>query len=301
LPNQKRNTIKAEYKWIAAGILFALLWASASTATKIALESAQPLLIAQFRFAIAGIIMLFIAYLFQKQKWPTLEQWKQVTIYGLLNITIYLGCYIIAMQHITAGVGALAVAINPIFISFLSVFFLRRKLKFDVLVGLLLGTAGVLVASWPLLKDASITTGGLLLLFFSMISYSAGAIYFASRKWDDLNITVINGWQTMIGGLLLLPFTIFEFNKNNNHFDLKFWGGTVWLAILVSIFAINLWLWLLKKNTIKAGLWLFLCPVFGFAIAAIVLNDVISAYTIVGVLLVLLGLFLSERKSKSQD
>jgi drug/metabolite transporter (DMT)-like permease len=301
LPNQKRNTIKAEYKWIAAGILFALLWASASTATKIALESAQPLLIAQFRFAIAGIIMLFIAYLFQKQKWPTLKQWKQVTIYGLLNITIYLGCYIIAMQHITAGVGALAVAINPIFISFLSVFFLKRKLKFDVLVGLLLGTAGVLVASWPLLKDASITTGGLLLLFFSMISYSAGAIYFASRKWDDLNITVINGWQTMIGGLLLLPFTIFEFNKNNNHFDLKFWGGTVWLAILVSIFAINLWLWLLKKNTIKAGLWLFLCPVFGFAIAAIVLNDVISAYTIVGVLLVLLGLFLSERKSKSQD
>ncbi|MGN6248246.1 MAG: DMT family transporter [Ginsengibacter sp.] len=301
MPNQTRNTIKAEYKWIAAGILFALLWSSASTATKIALESAQPLLIAQFRFAIAGIIMLLIAYLFQKQKWPTLQQWKQVTIYGLLNITIYLGCYIIAMQHITAGVGALAVAINPIFISFLSVFFLRGKLKFDVLVGLLLGTAGVLVASWPLLKDASITTSGLLLLFFSMISYSAGAIYFASRKWDDLNITVINGWQTMIGGLLLLPFTIWEFNKNKNHFDIKFWGGTVWLAVLVSIFAINLWLWLLKKNTIKAGLWLFLCPVFGFAIAAIVLNDVISAYTIVGVLLVLLGLFLSERKSKSED
>jgi drug/metabolite transporter (DMT)-like permease len=295
----KRNTIKAEYKWIIAGVLFALLWSSASTATKIALESSQPLVIAQFRFALAGIIMLFFAHGFQKQNWPTAKQWQQLTIYGLLNITIYLGCYITAMQHITAGIGALSVATNPLFISFLSVFFLKRKLKFEVFIALLLGTAGVLIASWPLLKNASITSGGLILLLFSMLSYSTGAIYFSSREWDDMNILTINGWQTTIGGLLLLPFTLWEYNRVDNHFDLKFWGGTIWLAIFVSIFAIQLWLWLLKKNTIKAGLWLFLCPVFGFAIAAVVLKDVISAYTVAGVILVLLGLFLSERKSKT--
>jgi drug/metabolite transporter (DMT)-like permease len=49
---------------------------------------------------------------------------------------------------------------------------------------------------------------------------------------------------------------------------------------------------------VKAGLWLFLCPVFGFAIAALILHDVISSYTIAGVLLVVAGLFLAQQDSK---
>ena len=295
----KRNTIKAEYKWIAAGVLFALLWSSASTATKIALVSAQPLVIAQFRFALAGAIMLFFAYFLQEQKWPNRKQWKQITIYGFLNITLYLGCYIIAMQHVTAGIGALSVATNPLYISFLSVFFLKRKLKSEIFIALLFGTAGVVIASWPLLQNTSVTAEGLILILFSMLSYSAGAIYFSSRQWGDMNILTINGWQTAIGGFLLLPFTLWQFHRNANHFDFKFWAGTAWLAIIVSIFAIQLWLWLLKKNAVKAGLWLFLCPVFGFAIAAVVLKDVISVYTVVGVVLVMIGLFLSERKNQN--
>lgn len=279
--------------------MFAFLWASASTATKIALDVAQPLVIAQVRFAVAGIAMLIFAHLFRRQKLPHGIEWKQIVIYGLLNITIYLGCYVIAMQHVTAGVGALAIATNPLFISFSSVFFLKKKLKFKIIVALLLGTLGVLVAAWPLLKDASVTVSGLLLLLFSMLSYSAGAIYFSSKNWNDLSLVTINGWQTTIGGILLLPFTIAVYKNSSNHFDLKFWGDTLWLAIFVSVFAIILWLWLLQRNTVKAGLWLFLCPVFGFAIAAVVLDDVISFYTVIGIVLVMIGLFLSQRHANA--
>ena len=245
--------------------------------------------------------MLFFAHLLSKKTLPKGKEWTQIIIYGLLNITIYLGCYVIAMQHVTAGVGALAIATNPLFISFSSLFFLKKKLKSEIFVALLLGTLGVLIASWPLLKDASVTVSGLILLLFSMVSYSAGAIYFSVKKWNTLSILTINGWQTMIGGILLLPFTLYEYRGTKNHFDFKFWGGTLWLAIFVSIFAIQLWLWLLKRNTVKAGLWLFLCPVFGFAIAAIILNDVISGYTIVGVALVMIGLFLSQREAKQKE
>lgn len=294
----KKIFIKQEYKWIVAGVLFAFLWASASTATKIALNSSQPLVIAQVRFAVAGAIMLFLAHISRRQKLPQGVEWKQIIIYGMLNITIYLGCYVVAMQNVTAGVGALAIATNPLFISFSSLFFLKKKLKPDVFIALFLGTAGVVCASWPLLHNASVTISGLALLLFSMVSYSMGAIYFAAKKWNNLSILTINGWQTTIGGLLLLPFTIFEYKSTQNHYDLQFWGGTVWLAIFVSIFAIQLWLWLLQKNTVKAGLWLFLCPVFGFAIAAPVLHDPISGYTVVGVMLVMIGLFLSQREAK---
>jgi drug/metabolite transporter (DMT)-like permease len=226
--------------------------------------------------------MLFVTHGIRKKKLPNAHQWKQITIYGLLNITIYLGCYVYAMQNVTAGVGALSIATNPLFISFLSIIFLRKKLKTPVISALILGTAGVFYASWPLLQDATVTTPGLLLLLFSMLSYSVGAIYFSARNWGDLSILTINGWQTFIGGILLFPFTLYFYNSDANSFNLVFWGSTLWLAIPVSIFAVLLWLWLLKINTVKAGLWLFLCPVFGFAIAAPILGDPISQYTLLG-------------------
>lgn len=282
-------------------MLFAFLWASAATATKIALEVSQPLVIAQVRFAVASIIMLLFAHVLGREKLPSGIEWKQITIYGLLNITIYLGCYVIAMQHVTAGVATLAIATNPLFISFSSVLFLKKKLTPAIFVALLLGTIGVICASWPLLNDASVTIGGLTLILFSMLSYSIGAIYFSAKKWNNLSLLTINGWQTTIGGILLLPFTLISYRGDNNHYNLKFWGGTLWLAVFVSIFAIQLWLWLLRKNTIKAGLWLFLCPVFGFAIAAAILNDVISAYTITGVIFVILGLFLSQKNANKDS
>lgn len=260
-----------------------------------ALDVAQPLIVAQVRFAVAGCIMLFVAHAIGKRKLPTAKQWRQITIYGLLNITIYLGCYVYAMKEVTAGVGALSIAINPVFISFLSVIFLRKKLKVPVILALLLGSAGVFSASLPLLQDASVTLPGLLLLLFSMLSYSVGAIYFSSKNWGDLSILTINGWQTMIGGMLLLPITLTVYDTTANQYNLIFWGTTLWLAIPVSIFAVQLWLWLLRINTIKAGLWLFLCPVFGFALAATILGDRISFYTVVGVLLVMIGLFISQR------
>jgi drug/metabolite transporter (DMT)-like permease len=274
------------------------LWASASTATKIGLDEAQPLVIAQVRFAVASGIMLLFAHIFFRQKLPGAKDWVFLTVYGLLNITIYLGCYVIAMQHVTAGIGALAIATNPVFISFLSLFFLKKKLNANVLVALVLGTAGVVIASWPLFEEAQVTTMGLILLLFGMLSYSVGAIYFSARHKQNLSLLAINGWQTFIGGILLLPFTLFEYKSSYNHFNSKFWASTLWLAVPVSIFAVQLWLWLLKTNTVKAGLWLFLCPVFGFAIAALILNDTISTFTVVGVVLVMAGLFLAERQTK---
>lgn len=285
----------SQLKWVLAGVLFAILWASASTATKLGLEEAQPLVIAQVRFAVAGSIMIFVAHFLLKSPLPQKKYWLPINIYGLLNITIYLGCYVVAMQNVTAGIGALAVATNPVFISFLFVIFLRKKLSLSVLMALLLGTAGVFYASWPLLQNAMMTTSGLLLILFSMLSYSVGAIYFSSKNWNHTSLLVLNGWQTFLGGIWLLPLTLIWYKAPANHYNSQFWWSTLWLAIPVSIFAVLLWLWLLSSNTIKAGLWLFLCPVFGFVIAAWLLDEPISSYTIIGLVLVIAGLLITQR------
>ncbi|MEP7377031.1 MAG: DMT family transporter [Chitinophagaceae bacterium] len=293
--------VNKRYTWLITGILFAALWASASTATKIGLKVAQPMVIAVVRFGSAALIMLFIAHILQRKRLPAGKEWKQIAIYGLLNITIYLGCYVVAMQTVTAGIGALAVATNPVFISFLSVFILKKKLTAPVILSIIICTAGVVCAAWPLFKNAEVTTKGLLLLLFSMLSYSVAAIYFSSRQWNGLSLFAINGWQTLLGGLFLLPLTLLFYKAEANHFDKTFWSAVGWLAIPVSIFAVQLWLWLLQTNAVRAGLWLFLCPLFGFIFAAWWMKDAISVYTIAGVLLVVGGLLLSKINARKNE
>ena len=92
----------------------------ASTATKIGLHVAQPFVISVSRFFIAGLVMLFVTHGIKKNRMPAKSEWKQLMIFGLLHISIYLGLYIIAMQNVSAGLGSLFIAVNPVMISFIS-------------------------------------------------------------------------------------------------------------------------------------------------------------------------------------
>ncbi len=293
--------MKKHYTWLLTGLTFAALWPSASTATKVGLTVAQPLVIAQIRFFLAAGILLFLSHVIRKHPLPTAKIYRQTAIYGLLNITIYLGCYVIAMQQVTAGIGSLSVATNPVLIGFLSVFILKKKLTWPLVLSLMVCSVGVGIAAWPLLGNASVTSKGLLILFISMISYSVAAIYFSSKEWGDISLMTINGWQTLFGGLFLIPFTCVFYKARQNHFNQTFWFSVAWLAIPVSIISVQLWLRLLRIHPVRAGLWLFLCPLFGLMLANWWLGDVISIYTILGAMLVIAGLFLSKIDSSNSE
>lgn len=293
--------INTNIKWVMAGLVFAVIWPSASTATKVGLTVAQPLVIAVSRFAIAAAIMLFFAHVIKRQRFPKGKEWKQIAIYGLFNITIYLGLYVVAMQTVTAGIGALAVATNPIFILFISVLILKKQLTWNIVLSITICTIGVIYAAWPMFAEATITVKGLLILLISMLSYSIAAIYFSQQQWNGVSLFVINGWQTLFGGLFLLPFALFFYKPSSNHLDKSFWYAVGWLAIPVSIFAVQLWMWLLQVNPVKAGLWLFLCPLFGFVFAVWWMKDTVSIYTITGVSMVISGLILSKINTKKNE
>ena len=110
------------WKFFVAGLALSILWSSASTATKLGLTSAQPFVISSTRFLIAGILMLFVSHVILGNRLPSKAEWKSIIVYGFLNVSLYLGLYIIAMQQVSAGLGSLAIAINPVFISLISCF-----------------------------------------------------------------------------------------------------------------------------------------------------------------------------------
>ncbi len=282
-------------KFIVVGLLFAILWASAATATKIALESAQPLVIAVIRFLLAGLLMLLFTHGLLRKRKPVAKEWKLLAIYGLLNVSLYLGLYVISMQYLGAGIGSLAIAVNPVFISILAAVFFRYKITAGAVFAIISCTAGVLIAAWPLLLNSTAKPLGIVLLLISMLIYSIAAIYYTRQNWNGLDSLTINGWHTLLGGIFLLPVALLGFDPAKNHFDFSFWAGTLWLAIPVSVGAVQAWLYLLKRNTVTAAYWLYACPVFGFILAFIFLNEPLTWFTLAGILLVTGGLYMSQK------
>ena len=284
---------------VAAGIVFSILWPSASTATKIALVNSQPFTICLVRFLCAGFVMVAISHLLLRQRLPRRQDWRPLAIYGLLSNTVYLSLYVIAMQHVSAGLGSLSVATAPIFINLITATLDRRRPGNVTLLSLVVCLAGVTLAAWPLLRNSTATPGGLSILLLSMISYSLSVIFFARTDWNGLSLLTINGWQILFGALFLAPFLLVAWRFDANHWTSSTWASVLWLALIVSIVAVRLWLWLLKVDAGRSSFWLFLCPVFGFLISAIFTREPLTAYTFAGMALVIAGIVWENRAARA--
>lgn len=243
--------------------------------------------------------MLLASHIFMRKRMPNGKEWRQLMIYGVLNITVYLGFYVIAMQNVSAGFGSLAVATNPVFIALLASLFFGYKLRLIAMISMFICLAGVTVVAYPLMQSSLTTVEGILYMTASMVSYSIGTLYYSRQKWKDLHILTINGWQTLLGGIFLLPFLIYTYEGSKNVYNAAFWLSVSWLAFPVSILAVLAWLHLLKENPIKSSFWLFLCPIFGFFVARLFVNEPITLYTVIGVILVIVGLYLLNKKKDS--
>jgi len=289
-------------KNILIGLVFSILWASASVATKFGVQSASPLILANVRFFIAGILLLGFSYLFKKDPFyrlPDRNEFRQLALFGFLNTTLYLGLYVCAMKYTAAGIGSLAVSVNPLIIILLSAWWLRRKPAMAEWLGIVLGMAGVAVATYPLLRESFTTITGITLLLISMVAVSAASVYYATIKWTLPNL-LINGWQVMLGGIFLLPFTIVFSDFSAMHWDMTFWGSVLWLSLAVSVVGLICWFYLLRLDTVRASLWLFLCPLFGFFFAWWLMDESITMYTVVGTLLVIAGLYAGQKAKLKQ-
>lgn len=283
-------------RFILSGISFSILWASASVAGKFGLLSSEPLTLFTIRFLTAGVLLLAFAVATSRHRWPAPKEWWQLTVFGAFNTTLYLGIFIIALKDVAAGITALAIALNPLMISILSSLWMKRRISIIEWVSIGVGMAGVVVATLPLLQTGHATTRGMLLLGLSMLTYSIGAVYFSSVKWT-LSRSVVNGWQVFLGGLMLLPFTL-VFEGGGTTYDANFWLSIGWLVIPVSIVAVQLWLYLLKEDAVRASLWLFLCPIFGLSYSTWLLDEPFTVYTFAGACLVMLSLYLGQRQGR---
>ena len=283
---------------ILMGLTFALIWSSAFTSARIIVLQAPPLTISSLRFATAGIIAITIAYALGQRIHLDRKKWRAIIIFGICQNALYLGLFFMAMQRIEASLASIIASAMPLIVGLASALFLGERLGKIGWIGLVVGFIGV-----ALIMGARMSNGiDMVGIIFCIIGVTALAIaaltvHATSSKG---NVFMVVGIQMLIGSLaLFIPAILFEVP----HFT---WTGSLLAAfsytvLMPGIFATIIWFLLVDRiGATRASTFHFLNPFFGVAIAAVILDEQLTYTDIIGVLIVMAGIFavqVSRQKS----
>ncbi|CAH0314957.1 DMT family transporter [Peribacillus simplex] len=283
-----------KFKDLLVGILFTVLYASGAVVMKFGLHSAPPLTLSTIRFIIAGLLLLLYLYGFKKGKYamPNKKEFKILFWLGLLNTSIFLGFGLLALRTVSSGIFNLFIPINPFLFALLAMIFMGQSIRLREWGGMVVSFIGLFVATYPSFAGSHSTIGGILLITFAMIAMAVGSLIYKKANLQ-LPTIVVNTWQVIIGGVILLIPTLILESGEPITIDIHFIGYLLWSVFALSIFNVNLWFYLLKKDAIKANNWLLLNPVAGYILGAMLLGEPITGYAVIGTIVVLLGLYLS--------
>lgn len=277
----------------AIGLLFAFFWASGPIAAKVGFKGSPPLTILDARFFLAAAIMLTFNYGIQRgNPLPKRGDWKHIIILALTNSTIYLGLGWLSLREISAGIFNLFITFNPFLVAMFSSVWLGRKVTQREWLGMVVSASGLVIATAPSLAESHASVGGVVMAIVAVVTYAFGSVYF---KWAKVELggRLLNGWQIGIGGLILLPFAVALNGPTLPTVTPNLVVGLSWSVIAISIIGLALWFYLLKKDPVRANMWMFLTPVFGYLQAAVVLGEPIHVTDVIGTVFVLLGLVVS--------
>lgn len=274
------------------GITFCMLWSSAFIAAKFGLTAAPPLAQLTIRFLFAGLL-LWLGMLIMRKTWPA-DRRDVVTgiLLGILNNSIYLGVFYIAMQSITAGLAALIAAMTPLATVFLAHPLLGEKITKRALLGIALGLAGAAIVLRERIGTGADDVTGIVLGFFGMLCLTSGTILYRKRG-SHSDPFVINTIQTVASGVVLLPISLLFEDWTDIKLNATFFLSTAYLSIMLSVVALLIWFRMIRiAGASRASAFHFLNPGLGMLFAFLILGEPVSAIDLMGLVPIVIGILL---------
>ena len=274
---------------ILAGLAFALIWSSAFTSARIIVADAPPILSLSLRFLISGLIGIALAR-FLGQTWRlTPGQWRATIVFGLCQNALYLGLNFVAMQTVEASLASIIASTMPLAVGLAGWVIFRERLSALGVLGLCAGAGGV-----ALIMGARMQAGadfyGIALCFIAVASLTVATLMVRVASSGG-NLLMIVGLQMLVGaGFLVIPGLMFDQPEVT-------WSGKLVLAfsytvLMPGLVATFIWFWLVQRiGAVKAATFHFLNPFFGVMIAAVLLGETLSVWDIVGVVIIMVGIF----------
>ena len=283
--------------------LTSLFWAGNIVLARFVAGHVPPMTLSCVRWIGAFLLLMPFAWPHLKQDWPALR--ARLPLLMVLSATGYAFNNAIsywALQYTEALNALLIQTSGPLFVALWSLTLFGIRLTWAQLAGIVLSLAGVLTI---------ILRGDLAALI--NIHFNRGDVMFAgavvsfglysalvTRRPKTHQLSLIT-FTIGCGALLLLPFSIWEFSAG---YTLKPDALTVATLIYVVIFPstlsylfFNRGIALIGPN--RAAPFLYLVPVFGSAMAILLLGEQPQLFHLVGFVLVLAGVVIASRKASA--
>jgi len=273
---------------ILIGIAFALMWSSAFTSARIIVADAPPLLSLSLRFLISGVIAIAIARALGQSWHLTRAQWVATLVFGICQNALYLGLNFMAMQTIEASLAAIIAASLPLWVGLAGWLLLGERTPWTGVLGLLGGFAGVALIMGTRLEagvdpvGVAMCVGGVLALTFATLMLRGAS--------SGGNVMMIVGLQMLVGSASLVGFGL-AFETPEVTFSWPLMMAFTYTVFIPGLAATWIWFTLVRRiGTVRAATFHFLNPVFGVAIAAVLLGEKLGPLDLVGVAVITVGI-----------
>ena len=282
-----------------------LIWGSTWMANKIGLGGAPPLRFAGLRIAIACLVLLPFAFR-RGARWPSRRETKFIALAGFLQIGLFYGLILTAQQWIESGLAAMLFATFPICAGVFAHFLLPDEpLTRRTIAAAGLGLAGVALIEGEAVVRAvrsefgAIAAGGALVFAAALVSgYASVTVKKQLGRVDP----IVNVWEeTLVGAVFLLTMSALLERGKPSSWTPSSVGALVYLGIFGTALTFVGLFWLIKRVPISV---VSTIPLVDTAIAvmlgAVFLGERLPARTLFGGALILLGVVLAARGSRSE-
>ncbi len=283
------------------------IWGTTWLATKVALTTIPPLLMAGSRFVVAGGLMTAVSWRGQARNDEGVR-FARADIGRLLLSTLFMivlcyGPLFWGMQFVESGVAAvIEMSLTPVALLVCAVVLGEEPLTWRKVAALLLGLVGVVVMFLPDLSRAAASGGGMrlvggLVVALSAFTYGLGSVL-ARPLLRTYSPTLLSGLTTLIGGSVLLAMSLaFEPGARpalNLNWGLGPWLGWLYLTVAGSLIAFALYMRLLRDlGASRSGNFAFVSPAIAVLAGAVVLGETIAPLSWVGMAVMLTAAFIS--------
>ena len=192
------------------------------------------------------------------------------------------------MQTVEASLASIIASSMPLMVAFTGWLIKREQLSLLAATGLCLGFLGV-----ALIMGLRITNGadgyGIVLCILGAIALTVATLAVAGAS-EGGNIMMIVGLQMIIGAFFLgLAGILIE--EVYISWSLSFVIAFIYTTLVPGLAATFIWFRLVNRiGAIKAATFHFLNPFFGVVIASLVLDEVITALDLTGVVVIAIGI-----------
>lgn len=293
--------MKKEYLFAAVSIL---LWSTTSTVTKLLLgnlDSFQILLIS----SLFAFVFLFLINL-KRGKLKELKMYSKkdyLCIMGLgilgtflYNLFLYLG-----IDKMNASQAFIINYLWPIMTVIFACILLKEKFTLKKAIAVLVSFIGVIIvtADGNILKFNVVSVIGAIYCILAAIAYGLFSVLNKQRNYDTyLSMMLFYFVSFILSCLYILIFGDF-FVPNSIEFF-----GLLWLGVFKSAIAFSCWAKALKiGDTVKVSNLAYITPFLSLVWAFIILGEDISFYSILGLFVIIFGIFIQlygDMKTKNK-